>query len=120
MLRRNETWHTLADPAGHPFDLCDKPDNPDTTLLGVVLDCPDASALNKFYGELLGKPVTKNADGVAMIGEPDAHPVIFEQVEQYMPPRWPDPARPKQFRLDVTVDNIERAEAEVLALAGAR
>src|SRR2546421_3314785 len=22
LLRRNETWHTLADPAGHPFDLC--------------------------------------------------------------------------------------------------
>ncbi len=35
VLRRNETWHTLADPAGHPFDLCLKADDPRTTLMGV-------------------------------------------------------------------------------------
>jgi catechol-2,3-dioxygenase len=120
MLRRKETWHTLADPAGHPFDLCDKPDNPGTTLLGVVLDCPDASALSKFYAQLLCKPVTNDADGVAMIGDRDSHPVIFEQVERYTPPRWPDPAYPQQFHIDVTVDDIETAEAAVLALGATR
>ena len=28
LLRRNERWHTLADPAGHPFDVCANPDDP--------------------------------------------------------------------------------------------
>ena len=28
LLRRNDTWHTVADPAGHPFDLCLKAEDP--------------------------------------------------------------------------------------------
>ena len=32
----------LADPAGHPFDLCQPSDGTESTLLGVMLDCPDA------------------------------------------------------------------------------
>jgi catechol-2,3-dioxygenase len=75
LLRRNETWHTLADAAGHPFDLCHKPDDPRTTLMGVMLDCRDAKALSAFYAELLGKPVTYEADGMAMIGDDGEQPV---------------------------------------------
>ena len=59
LLRRGERWHTLADPAGHPFDLCLNPDDPQTTLMGVMLDCPDPKALSHFYAALLGKPVTR-------------------------------------------------------------
>ena len=62
LLRRERAWHTLADPAGHPFDLCLNPDDPRTTLMGVMLDCPDAKALSAFYAELLGKPVTYEAE----------------------------------------------------------
>jgi len=49
LLRENERWNTLADPAGHPFDLCLAGDNQTTTLMGVMLDCPDAKALSTFY-----------------------------------------------------------------------
>lgn len=119
-LRRNEAWHTLADPAGHPFDLCLKADNPGTTLMGVMLDCPDAKELSAFYSELLGKPVTYEGDGMAMIGEDGAHPVLFQQVERYVPPRWPDPAYPQQFHLDVTVDDVDAAERATLALGATR
>ncbi len=40
LLRRNERWHTLADPAGHPFDLCASPDDPRTTMTGVCSTAP--------------------------------------------------------------------------------
>ncbi len=43
-LRENENWYTLADPAGHPFDLCRFPAKQETTIMGVMLDCPDAKA----------------------------------------------------------------------------
>lgn len=119
-LRRNETWHTLADPAGHPFDLCLRADNPGTTLMGVMLDCPDAKALSAFYGDLLGKPVTYDADGMVMIGEEGAQPVLFQQVEPYLPPRWPDPAHPQQFHLDVTVTDVDAAERATLAIGATR
>ena len=120
MLRRNERWHTLADPAGHPFDLCLKPDDPRTTVMGVMLDCPDAKALSHFYAELLGKQVTYEADGVAMIGEDGAQPVMFQQVAQYRAPRWPDPAFPQQVHLDVTVEDIDAAEPAALAIGATR
>ena len=48
LLRKNETWHTVADPAGHPFDLCLNAEDPNTTLMGVMLDCPDAKVLGAF------------------------------------------------------------------------
>lgn len=120
LLRRNETWHTLADPAGHPFDLCLKADNPGTTLMGVMLDCPDAKELSAFYSELLGKPVTYEGDGMAMIGEDGAQPVLFQQVERYAAPRWRDPAHPQQFHLDVTVDDVDAAERATLSIGATR
>jgi predicted enzyme related to lactoylglutathione lyase len=116
LLRRNETWHTLADPAGHPFDLCLYPAKQETTLMGVMLDCPDAAALSAFYAELLGKPVTYEGDGMAMIGEDGAQPVLFQQIAGYRAPQWPDPAYPQQLHLDVTVDDVDEAESAVLKL----
>ncbi|BAL91170.1 hypothetical protein AMIS_59500 [Actinoplanes missouriensis 431] len=119
-LRENENWHTLADPAGHPFDLCLFPANPEPTLMGVMLDCPDAKELSGFYAELLGKPVTYSGDGMAMIGEEGAQPIMFQQVADYRAPRWPDPAYPQQFHLDVTVDDVEVAEQGALRLGATR
>jgi hypothetical protein len=44
-LRENENWHTLADPAGHPFDLCLFPAKQQATLMGVMLDCRAVDAV---------------------------------------------------------------------------
>jgi catechol-2,3-dioxygenase len=116
LLRENERWNTLADPAGHPFDLCLAEDNETMTLMDVMLDCPDAKVLSAFYSDLLGKPVTYEGDGVAMIGKDGDQPVMFQQVANYQAPRWPDPAYPQQFHLDVTVDDVDAAEAAALKI----
>jgi catechol-2,3-dioxygenase len=118
LLRRNETWFTLADPAGHPFDLCLFPAQPEATLMGVMLDCPDTAQLSAFYSALLGKPVSFEAEGMAMIGEDGAQPILFQQVSPYRAPQWPDPAHPQQFHIDVTVgaSEVDAAEAAVLDL----
>jgi catechol-2,3-dioxygenase len=119
LLARADGRHTLADPAGHPFDMCEKADDPRTST-AVTVDCPDADELSAFYGELLGKPVTHKADGIAMIGADGAQPVRFQQVERYVAPRWPDPAYPQQLHLDVTVDDVDAAERATLALGATR
>ena len=89
-------------------------------LMGLMLDCPDAKALGAFYSQLLGKPVTYEADGMAMIGADGEQPLMFQQVADYTPPRWPDPAHPQQIHLDVMVDDFEAAERAVLALGARR
>jgi catechol-2,3-dioxygenase len=120
LLTKSETWYTVADPAGHPFDLCLNAADPNTTIMGVMLDCPDAKALSAFYSELLGKPVTYEGDGMAMIGNDGEQPVLFQQVADYAAPRWPDPAYPQQLHLDVQVDDFDTAEKAVLALGARR
>jgi catechol-2,3-dioxygenase len=120
LLAKSESWYTVADPAGHPFDLCLKADDPNITVMGVMLDCPDAKALSTFYAELLGKPVTYEGDGVAMIGNDGEQPVLFQQVADYTPPRWPDPAYPQQYHFDVLVDDLDAAELAVLALGATK
>jgi predicted enzyme related to lactoylglutathione lyase len=120
LLDKSESWYTVADPAGHPFDLCLNADDPNHTVMGVMLDCPDAKALSAFYSELLGKPVTYEADGMAMIGNDGEQPVLFQQVADYVPPRWPDPAHPQQYHLDVIVDDLDVGERGVLALGATK
>src|SRR5690606_12468256 len=68
LLRANPAWHTLADPAGHPFDLCRGPDGGGTTVRAVTLACPAASGLRAFYSELLGTPACHPA------ADPAGHP----------------------------------------------
>ena len=40
--------------------------------------------------------------------------VGFGRVDGYTPPRWPDPAAPKQFHLDFYVEDLDKAEAACL------
>jgi catechol 2,3-dioxygenase-like lactoylglutathione lyase family enzyme len=91
-------------------------------LRTVVIDCPDPRALARFYAELLGLPVTyDDEDEWVVIGGQAGQPrVAFQQAPDLHAPRWPDPERPQQFHLDVTVDDIEAAEAKVLALGAER
>ena len=87
----------------------------------VVIDCPDPAALAGFYSELLGLPITYTSDDWVVIARNDmTSGVAFQLAPDHLPPRWPDPAYPQQFHLDVMVDNVEAAEPRVLALGARR
>lgn len=94
-------------------------------LRTVVIDCPDPRALAAFYSELLGVPLTEeDCDGnewVVLGGPIGRQPRIgFQKAPDLVPPAWPDPERPQQLHLDVTVTDIEAAEKAVLALGARR
>ncbi len=86
---------------------------------GVVLDCPDSSALARFYGSLLDWKVELD-DGWADIRAEDGRCISFQQVDDYRPPVWPGQDVPQQFHLDVDVDDLDEGEAAVLALGATR
>ncbi|CAM3566982.1 VOC family protein [Isoptericola cucumis] len=115
VLRENPEWTTLADPAGHPFDLCHAPEGDGLTVMGVTFDVPDASEAAAFWSRILGDPVVYDAEGMAMLGGERA--VLFQQVEGYTAPRWPDPAYPQQLHLDLQVPDGDLDAAEQAALA---
>ena len=119
-LATGSSWITMADPAGHPFDLCQKDGlGSATQLFAVTIDAPDASALGRFYAELLGMEVTYDGpEGSLIVG--DGKSVMFQKVGEYTPPQWPDPARPQQAHLDIQVDDLDVGEARAVELGAAR
>jgi hypothetical protein len=47
----------------------------------------------------------------------DGRNVMLQQVGEYNPPRWPDPAHPQQAHLDFAVDDLNTGMARALDLA---
>ncbi|MGP9020463.1 VOC family protein [Streptomyces sp. BR1] len=88
---------------------------PIAKLGSVVLDCPDPRALAAFYAAVLGgEPVEE--DGWIDLAVPGGAGLAFQVAPGFVPPAWPAPDRSQQFHLDLTVDDIDKAEAQVLAL----
>ncbi|MBO0892032.1 MAG: VOC family protein, partial [Acidothermales bacterium] len=81
----------------------------------IVLDCPDPAGLATFYGALLDWKV-ETSPGWADVRADYGQCLSFQQVEDYAPPRWPTQQMPQQMHLDVSVDDLDAAEAAVLDL----
>jgi Glyoxalase-like domain len=121
-LGGGETWNTLADPAGHPFDLCRSADDPDMSIFAITIDAPNANVLGGFYSELLGLPVSyEGSEGVLLGVHGGDRRVMIQQVQHpFTPPRWGDPAYPQQVHLDVTVADLDEAERQAIAIGATR
>ena len=96
----------------------------------VVLDCPDALALGRFYADLLGWEVEDGSDrhfttlvppgGGLSPDNPDGRTTLaFQGIDDWVEPTWPGGAHPQQSHLDFSVSDIDEAEPAVVAL-GAR
>jgi predicted enzyme related to lactoylglutathione lyase len=119
-LADGQTWITLADPAGHPFDLCQREGvGPVMGLFAVTIDAPDAAGLARFYAALLGMEVTYEGPEGALIAG-DGKSVMFQQVSEYNAPRWGDPAYPQQVHLDIAVDDLDAGETRAFELGASR
>jgi predicted enzyme related to lactoylglutathione lyase len=119
-LAATPTWITLADPAGHPFDLCQADGvGPQMTLFAVTIDAPDASPLARFYADLMAMERTYDGPEGALITG-GGKSLMFQQVGEYNPPAWPDPARPQQAHLDILVDDLDAGQARALELGASR
>ncbi|WP_433367644.1 VOC family protein [Streptosporangium sp. CA-115845] len=92
------------------------------SLQCVVLDCSDVLELARFYRGLLGGTVNRPDprwsldDDWATLHLRTGLVLCFQRVEDYRPPRWPDPTRPQQFHLDLDVKDLDQARQQVLAL----
>ena len=85
----------------------------------IVIDCPDPAALATFYGTMLDWKIEISDDWADVRAE-HGQSLSFQQVADYTPPQWPAQQVPQQMHLDVIVDDLDTAEAEVLALGATR
>jgi predicted enzyme related to lactoylglutathione lyase len=107
------------------------PTAPKPVLDLIILDCPDALELGRFYGELLGWPLESGSDerwatlappgGGITPDNPDGRPALaFQRIDDWATPTWPGGAHPQQLHLDFSVGDIDAAEPSVLALGARR
>jgi hypothetical protein len=97
----------------------------------IILDCPDALELGRFYAELLGWSMEDGSDrdwvtlsppgGGVSAENPDGRPSLaFQRIDDWVTPTWPGGSHPQQFHLDFSVGDIDAAEPAVLALGARR
>ena len=84
-------------------------------LGAVVLDCPDPRALAAFYAGVLGGTVEGEGDWIDL-KTPGGPSLAFQAAPGFVPPKWPAPDASQQFHLDLTVQDLDAAEASVLDL----
>ena len=90
----------------------------------IVLDCPDPLALATFYGTMLDWKVDTSSadesDGWIDVKADYGQCLSFQGVETYKRPTWPSQDVPQQMHFDVIVDDLDEAEAAVLALGATK
>jgi glyoxalase superfamily protein len=109
------THRIYADPIGHPF--CLYPDTSPSGVVGelwrVVIDCPAPRELAPFYAQLIGMDLIEDSTDLVVLDRPDGRPPLlgFQRVSPYVPPAWPDPARPAQVHFDLKFDDAAAARS---------
>jgi hypothetical protein len=94
---------------------------PPVGRLGATsLDCPDPAALADFYGALLGmRRLVESPDGSVIAITDGAQTLAMMHVADYVAPSWPEPGQLQQMHLDVSVQKLDVAVEQAVAL-GAR
>ena len=86
------------------------------TFACLVVDCPDPRALGSFYEELLGLERVEDSAEWVTLGETARQPrIAFQRVEHFQRPDWQASGVPQQMHVDVLVDDLDVAQAAVLA-----
>jgi Glyoxalase-like domain len=85
----------------------------------VSLDCDDPEALGEFWSAVLDGEVAFASDAFVAV-KFDRGWISAVKVDGYVAPTWPDDDRPKQMHLDLSVDDLDEAEAEVVRRGATR
>ncbi|MEU5210107.1 VOC family protein [Streptomyces sp. NPDC020742] len=93
---------------------------PSFRYAAVTFDCPDPAELARFYGEILGLPVVLSTDDFVLLGQEGAAGLGFNRLADYRRPTWPGTSQEKQAHIEVGVDDVEAAEAWLLARGAVR
>jgi len=86
----------------------------------VVLDCDDPGRLATFYGALLDWQVSADDGWGEVRNAAGDQCICFQRVDRYRAPDWPGQDVPQQMHIDVMVDDLDTAEAAVVALGATR
>jgi catechol 2,3-dioxygenase-like lactoylglutathione lyase family enzyme len=92
---------------------------PIARLGAVSIDSPDPASLAVFYRELLDlEVVVETEDFIALKGA--GIWLTTQRVEAHQAPDWPAGLVPKQLHLELSVQDLDVAEAQALAIGATK
>ena len=94
--------------------------SPIARMAWTCIDCPDPTALAGFYSAVLGWPIVDDDGEWVTLRADDGQMLGFQKVDDYRAPQWPGQEHPQQEHLDLWVDQLDVAEAAVLALGAVK
>ncbi|MCL2065750.1 MAG: VOC family protein [Candidatus Cloacimonetes bacterium] len=82
------------------------------SIIGITFDCPNANELADFYVKLTGWEKEISSEEWACLRTPEGILLVFQTVENYIPPTWPWKADKQQqmAHIDFLVDDLKEAE----------
>ena len=87
----------------------------------IVLDSADPRSESTFWSEVLGWPISySDGDWTVVSVNETTSGLAVQLAPDHVPPRWPDPTSSQQVHLDIMVDDLPTASAQVLALGARR
>ncbi|MEU4112569.1 VOC family protein [Streptomyces sp. NPDC027717] len=86
----------------------------------VTFDCSDPAELAHFYGKALGLPVVFSTEDFILLGQEGAAGLGFNRLADYRRPTWPNPSQGKQAHMEIGVDDLDAAQARLLALGAVK
>ena len=93
-----------------------------SSIIGIAFDCPNADALADFYVSITGWTKEISGDEWAGIRTPEGILLVFQAVENYVPPVWPWQRGEQQqmAHMDFFVENLPEAEALAQSLGASK
>ena len=89
---------------------------PIVELTAVTLDCRDLEPMIRFYAGAFDAEVSHSDETGAWIHVHGGPLVLIRCLDDFRSPTWPEPNVPMQVHLELSVDDVEEAEARLQAL----
>ena len=86
------------------------------SIIGITFDCHNANELADFYMKITNWNKEISSEEWAALRTPEGILLVFQTVENYVPPVWPwhDGDQQQMAHIDFFVDNLSDAEALVM------
>ncbi|EFL25581.1 putative glyoxalase family protein [Streptomyces himastatinicus ATCC 53653] len=82
----------------------------------IAVDCPDPTALARFYQQVLGGEIKNEGKEWVDLFLPGGARLAFQEAPGYVAPSWPSAKESQQLHLDLDVTDMAEAQEQVLAL----
>ena len=89
-------------------------------IAAVSLDTSDPKGLAGFYAKLLDYEIVFESDEFIALKGKNGVGIATQRVENYVAPSWPAEQVPKQIHLEVSVANLDDAEAAAIAIGATK